>query len=181
MKNLGLLVFGILSGIFQSTVAQNRAVTGWVFDSETLENLPSSVVYDTETNLYTESNSEGFYQLLTKSGKRTLIVASPGYASVEIEVEVDGVVLKNVFLKPVGFDEEDNSSAIAALYTSKTSYYRPLPRQINQFKSLFGISDPVKLMQFLPGVSGGIEGLSSSYIRGSNADQNLFLMNGLPL
>ncbi|MGB1093367.1 MAG: TonB-dependent receptor [Bacteroidia bacterium] len=181
MKNIGLLVIGILSGIFQFTLAQNRAVTGWVFDSETLENLPSSVVYDPETNLYTESNSEGFYQLLTKSGKRTLIVASPGYSSVEIEVEVDGVVLKNVFLKPVGFDEEDNSSAIAALYTSKTSYYRPLPRQINQFKSLFGISDPVKLMQFLPGVSGGIEGLSSSYIRGSNSDQNLFLMNGLPL
>lgn len=181
MKQSFLLVVFLLSATFQMASAQNRAVTGWIFDSETLENLPSSVVYDPETNLYTESNSEGFYQLLTKSGSRKLIFASPGYIAKEIQVDVDGVVLQNVFLKPVDFDEEDNSSSISALYTSKTSYYRPLPRQISQFKSLFGLSDPVKIMQFLPGVSGGIEGMSSSYIRGSNSDQNLFLMNGLPL
>ena len=161
--------------------AQNQAVTGWVFDELTLENISSAVIIDKATNLYTESNSEGYYQLLTQNGKRELWYAAPGYKAHRVEVDVQGVVLNNVFLKPVDFDEPDSSAELAALFTSKTSFYKVLPRQVLQYKSLFGISDPLKIFQFLPGVNGGIEGLSSTYVRGSNSDQNLMLMNGLPL
>lgn len=165
----------------QNVMAQNQAVTGWIFDEATLENIPSAVIIDKQTNLYTESNSEGYYQLLTRNGQRELWYAAPGYKAHKVIVDVKGVVLNNVFLKPVDFDEVDSSAELAALFTSKTSFYKVLPRQVQQYKSLFGISDPLKIFQFLPGVMGGIEGLSSLYIRGSNSDQNLMLMNGLPL
>lgn len=171
----------LLLFICSSLGAQNQAVTGWVFDEKTLENIGSAVIIDKATNLYTESNSEGYYQLLTKNGSRELWYAAPGYKAHKIKLDVKGVVMHNVFLKPVDFDEADSSAELVALYTSKTSYYKVLPRQIQQYKSLLGISDPLKLFQFLPGVSGGIEGLSSTYVRGSNSDQNLMLMNGLPL
>lgn len=168
-------------GVSSFSKAQNQAVTGWVFNEKTLENIPSAVIIDKETNLYTESNVEGYYQLLTRNGDRELWYAAPGFKSQKVIVDVSGVVMKNVFLQPLGFDEADSSAELVALYTSKTSYYSLLPRQIQQYKSLLAISDPLKLFQFLPGVSGGIEGLSSTYVRGSNSDQNLMLMNGLPL
>lgn len=177
MRLLLLFFWSISTNI----MAQNQAVTGWVFDEATLENIPSAVIIDKATNLYTESNSEGYYQLLTTNGERELWYAAPGYKAHKVVISVKGVVLNNVFLKPVDFDESDSSAELAALYTSKTSFYKVLPRQVQQYKSLFGISDPVKIFQFLPGVNGGIEGLSSTYIRGSNSDQNLMLMNGLPL
>ncbi len=173
-----LLILGMSCQVIS---AQNQAVTGWVFDEKTLENIPSAIVIDKATNLYTEANSEGYYQLLTRNGLRTLWYAAPGYKAFKVEIDVRGVVMNNVFLKPVEFDEPDSSAELAALYTSKTSFYKVLPRQVQQYKSLFGISDPIKIFQFLPGVSGGIEGLSSTYVRGSNSDQNLMLMNGLPL
>ena len=61
----------------QNVMAQNQAVTGWIFDEATLENIPSAVIIDKQTNLYTESNSEGYYQLLTRNGQRELWYAAP--------------------------------------------------------------------------------------------------------
>jgi hypothetical protein len=175
------LIILIIFVIQNTLCAQNQAVTGWVFNKQTLENIPSAVIVDVKTNLYTESNIEGYYQLLTSKGDRELWYAAPGFKSQRVQLSVSGVVFNNVFLEPLDFDEIDSSALIVSLYTSKTSFYSALPRQIYQYKSLFGISDPIKLFQFLPGVSGGIEGLSSTYVRGSNSDQNLILMNGLPL
>ncbi len=174
---IGLLL--LLSA--QQLIAQNQAVTGWVFNKKTLENIASAVVIDIKTNLYTESNVEGYYQLLTSRGEREFWYAAPGFKSKKVELSVSGVIFNNVFLEPLEFDETDSFAELVALYTSKTSFYSVLPRQIYQYKSLLGISDPIKLLQFLPGVGGGIDGLSSTYIRGSNSDQNLMLMNGLPI
>ncbi len=167
--------------IFQSLNAQNQAVTGWVFDKLTLEVIPSAVIIDDGSKLYTESNSKGYYQLLTSNGEQKLIIAAAGYKAARIQVEVRGLTNKNVFLVPVDFDQDDSTAEFTSLYSSKTSYFKPLKRQMVQYQTMFSIADPVKLLQNLPGVSGGFEGLSSLFIRGSNADQNLLLMNGLPL
>ena len=53
--------------------------------------------------------------------------------------------------------------------------------KLNQSPLFLGINDPIKLIQFLPGVSGGMEGSSQLNIRGGNSDQTLFLMDGLPI
>ncbi len=46
---------------------------------------------------------------------------------------------------------------------------------------MFGEPDVVKALQTLPGVSPGIEGLTGLYVRGGDNDQNLFMLQGLPL
>jgi hypothetical protein len=164
-----------------SLFAQNQAVTGWVFDKKTLETIPSAIIVDNSSNIYSESNNKGYYQIVSKYGEHDFVFAAPGYKALKVKIDVSGIVLHNVFLEPTDFDEEGETEIYTSLYSSKTSYYKTLPRQVIQDKTMFGISDPIKILQNLPGVSGGFEGLSSTFVRGSNADQNLLLMNGLPL
>jgi len=175
-------IFGLICLFFASFLqAQGRAVTGWIFDKVTLETIPSAIVINDTSEVYATSNSSGYFQILSKQGRQKLIFAAPGYRPEVIYIDVFGVENKNIFLEPVYFDQMDSTEEFTSLRTSKTSYYKPLNRQLVQSKTIFSISDPVKLLQFIPGVMGGFEGLSSNYVRGSNSDQNLSLMNGLPL
>jgi outer membrane receptor for ferrienterochelin and colicin len=46
---------------------------------------------------------------------------------------------------------------------------------------LFGETDLIKSLQYLPGVSSGLEGTSGIIVRGGGADQNLILLDGVPV
>lgn len=47
--------------------------------------------------------------------------------------------------------------------------------------TLLGEADPVKTIQLLPGIQGGSEGLSGILVRGGGPDQNLVMLDGIPL
>ncbi|MDR0794589.1 MAG: TonB-dependent receptor plug domain-containing protein, partial [Tannerella sp.] len=52
---------------------------------------------------------------------------------------------------------------------------------IKQIPVVFGEADIIKALQTQPGVSAGSEGLSGMYVRGGNEDENLFMLDGIPL
>ncbi len=179
MKKAGIFLLFIC--LFWNIQAQYVGLTGWIFNKETLETIPGAIIVDEKTTFFSEATEQGYYQTVSKKGLREITYAAPGYKTQRISIELEKSTVKNVFLVPVDFDEDDSSAEYTSLYNDKASYYKALPRQIKQGNSILSLSDPIKLMQFLPGVSGGIEGLSSLYVRGSNSDQNLILMNGMPL
>src|SRR5690606_28378397 len=46
---------------------------------------------------------------------------------------------------------------------------------------ILGEADVLKVIQLLPGVQSGTEGTSGIYVRGGGPDQNLFLLDGVPV
>ena len=46
---------------------------------------------------------------------------------------------------------------------------------------LFGEADVVKTLQTQPGVAEGIEGMAGMYVHGGNADENLYMLENVPL
>lgn len=54
-------------------------------------------------------------------------------------------------------------------------------RQLQVSPLFFGERDIIKTLQFLPGVSSGMEGSSQLNIRGGTNDQTLYLMDGVPV
>lgn len=46
---------------------------------------------------------------------------------------------------------------------------------------MFGESDVVKALQLQPGISAGAEGLAGMHVHGGNADENLFMLDNVPL
>lgn len=53
--------------------------------------------------------------------------------------------------------------------------------QIKAVPVLFGEADILKAIQLLPGVQSGNEGTGGMYVRGGGPDENLFLLDGIPL
>lgn len=47
--------------------------------------------------------------------------------------------------------------------------------------ALLGEVDVMKVLQLMPGVQGGTEGSSGLYVRGGGPNQNLILLDGVPV
>jgi hypothetical protein len=69
-----------------SLFAQNQAVTGWVFDKKTLETIPSAIIVDNSSNIYSESNNKGYYQIVSKYGEHDFVFAAPGYKAMKVKI-----------------------------------------------------------------------------------------------
>ncbi|MFZ9970173.1 MAG: TonB-dependent receptor plug domain-containing protein [Bacteroidia bacterium] len=156
-------------------------VYGWVYNNQTLETIPGAIAIDSASHEFTEATQQGYYQLAARKGLRTYIFVAAGFKPKVLQLDIDNPKSQNVFLDPTPRGVSDSSALYLSLYDAQVSTFKPLKRQVTDAPTLLSLTDPVKYLQFLPGVSGGIEGLSGMYVRGSNADQSLFLMNGLPV
>ena len=54
-------------------------------------------------------------------------------------------------------------------------------QQIKKVPALLGEVDVLRVLQLLPGVQSGGEGQSGFYVRGGSPDQNLILLDGVPV
>ncbi len=66
-----------------------------------------------------------------------------------------------------------NSANIGALNVSRD--------MIAKTPVIFGESDIIKTLQFEPGVSGGVEATAGMYVHGGNVDENLYMLDNIPL
>lgn len=55
------------------------------------------------------------------------------------------------------------------------------PENIAGTPTLFGEADVIKALQTQPGVATGAEGLAGMYVHGGEADENLYMLDGVPL
>lgn len=46
---------------------------------------------------------------------------------------------------------------------------------------IFGESDLIKTLQLEPGISSGVEGLAGMYVHGGNVDENMYMLDNIPL
>ncbi len=67
------------------------------------------------------------------------------------------------------------------LQDTKMGFHSLSASEILRMPVIFGEPDVVKALHALPGVSAGMEGFSGLYVRGGENDQNLFLLDRLPL
>lgn len=54
-------------------------------------------------------------------------------------------------------------------------------RDIQRLPAILGEVDVIKALQLMPGVQGGNEGFAGLYVRGGSPDQNLVLLDGVPI
>jgi len=54
-------------------------------------------------------------------------------------------------------------------------------KDVESVPTILGEKDILKAIQLLPGVKSGVEGTSGIYVRGGGPDQNLILMDGVPI
>ncbi len=128
------------------------------------------------------SNFYGYYSLTVPSNA-TLVYSYVGYATLKQQVNLSSDVTISPRLAPKILDEviiEGNKEESPEL-TPQVSTIKLSSRQLMNLPAIGGEVDVLKAIQLLPGVQSGKEGMSGIYVRGGGPDQNLFLLDGVPL
>ncbi|MDR2286277.1 MAG: TonB-dependent receptor [Prevotellaceae bacterium] len=173
----------ILSFCFAvSLSAQNYTVSGYIRDAKTKEVLIGSNIYETEHKKGCTTNDYGFYSLTLPRGKGTVRCSSLGYANMEISIDLLKDTLIQVYLIPVS--EELGEVVITNDTKLKDMRLGIIDMSVQQIKNtpaLLGEADLMKSLQFVSGVQHTTEGKSDLSVRGGSPDQNLILLDGIPV
>ncbi len=169
---------------YQLTFAQKYTISGYVQDMRSGEKIYSANVYDLRTKLGTTTNEYGFFSLTLNSDSVDLSVSFVGYSAfttkiflksdIKLTIELDpSIQLAEVIIMDKKSDEMVKSTQMSMIEMPVT--------QIKALPVLLGEADVLKSLQLMPGVQSGSEGTSGLYVRGGGPDQNLILLDGVPV
>jgi len=158
-------------------------VSGYVFDEITGEPLIGAHVNDKVSKLGTVSNEAGFYSLTIPQSDSALIIVS--FIGYEKKMErISKTQLINFKLSP-GIEISEVTVIQSAggdfIRKNEMSAVKLQPKQVNKLPGFFGETDIMKVLQLTPGVQSGGEAKSDIFVRGGSPDQNLILLDGVPL
>ena len=175
-----ILLWVVSSEIF----SQRCVISGVITDNQTGETLISANVYENSSLRGTISNNYGFYSLILPAGKATIVCSYIGYQTQEIELDLTHNITVDFKLEPVLEIEEvaiTDKSPQQTVRSSQMSVLELPVLQAKQLPVLFGEVDIIKSLQLMPGVQSGTEGSTGLYVRGGGPDQNLILLDGVPV
>ena len=163
----------ILLSIPFISFSQNK-VSGFVYDKNTGETLVGANIYGTRVG--TGTNGYGYFSIFTKEKK--LQISYVGYKTKTIGITTDTIV-KIYLVSTEQLNEvivTDNVEKRGELnsFEIKASTIASLP-------TMLGDPDIFKSIQLLPGVAMGSDGGSDFYVRGGSKDQNLIMIDDVPI
>ncbi|WP_346862415.1 TonB-dependent receptor [uncultured Draconibacterium sp.] len=165
-----------------SSSAQKVTISGYISDVATGEMLINANVYAPVHQSGNISNVYGFYSVTLPAGDISLQYSFVGYEKQEIKLNTLKDTVLNVSLKLAGeLDEIVVSANKSKVERTQMSMVEIQSAQLQKLPVLFGEPDVLKVIQLLPGVQSGAEGTSGIYVRGGGPDQNLFLLDGVPV
>ncbi len=168
-----------------TTYSQNITISGYISDNETGEKLIGANIFESNAGRGATSNNYGFYSLtVPKSDSIFINISYIGYVSISDTIDVKSGLSKNYSLIPGTILAEVIVNANKGQITDKASEMSVISiplSQIENLPSIGGESDIMKALQLMPGVSSGNEASSGIYVRGGTPDQNLILLDDVPL
>ena len=168
-----------------SVFGQRHTINGYISDAASGERLIGATVVDTVSGYGAVSNNSGFYIFILYDGKVCLCFSYVGYAPSDlIEVNLDSDTLVSVFLQENTRLQEVTVVGHQSLNAPQSVQMSAIEVPVQQIKgipALGGEVDVIKALQLLPGVQSGSEGSAGLYVRGGGPDENLIILDGVPL
>ena len=177
----------LLSIIFCSIniFAQKISISGYIKDAASGEALIGANIYDKDTYRNTASNNYGYYSISFPVGDTiNLVFSYVGYIKQYKQLYLLKDTVLNISLKIGKTIEEVKVTAkrnIPVEQRTQTSIVEIPMKNIKLMPQLMGESNLLKTIQMVPGVKRGNEGSSAIYVRGGSPDQNLILLDEVPL
>jgi len=160
-------------------------ISGYIEDAQTGERLIAANIWESHTSKGTTSNDYGFFSLKIPAGEAELHASYLGYqSSIKIfpHSKNQTVQLKldpSITLKEIIVNASDFTEVQAHLNLSKGT-----PVNLRNLKtnvSLVGESDIMQYFSNQANIQSGSDGIGGLNIRGGEADQNLVLLDGVPI
>ncbi len=167
-----------------TSFGQQVTIAGYVQDSLSGERLIGATFIESEGKHYTLTNEYGFFSLSLPKGRHyTFEIRFVGYNKVEwpIFLRADTTVLIHLAPATNQLEEVEVKAQRMEIKPTDGSVARLSAQEIKSLPRLLGEADALRAFQLLPGIQGGAEGSSALYVRGGSPDQNLFLLDDVPL
>lgn len=158
-------------------------ISGFLKEAGSKEVLIAANIYDMVLLRGTVSNEFGYYSLTLPEGNVPLRASFVGYAPKEMNIDLRSDTtlnielsrynnLLNIEVDVVNFEPPaDAGAGVVSI---------PI-QQVKDMPSLMGESDIIRAMQHTPGIQCGEEGFGGMSVRGGNSDQNIVMLDNVPL
>lgn len=180
-KTFVLLAALVLSATSLSAQTSRRiTVSGLITDAETGETIIGAGAMSGKSGAVT--NDFGFYTLTLPSNADSVRFVSMGYQTLAVKLTAKDTVLNVKLIPGVALKEAVVTARkeTGAKATKMSALEMPVT-VIKSAPAIFGEPDVMKALQLLPGVQGGVDGFAGLYVRGGGPDENLLLLDGIPV
>lgn len=174
----------LLVGREISISPRSFTISGFISDQESGEPLQGANIYHPLSGKGAISNEYGFYSLTLRAGNFNLIYSYVGHETQTIAIQLENNFIRNIELFPsldlpqVVVVPKDSLLENQANDISTVDIQR---EAADQLPSLGGEPDLLRVAHLLPGVQTGADGVGGIFVRGGSADQNLVLIDGVPI
>ncbi len=154
-------------------------LSGFISDSSNGEVLIGANIFDAKKKVGARTDAHGYFSLTLPEASYSFIVSYVGFAKKKVELSLNANrrlnidmnqnnTLKKIIIK------NDNEDIMDAQFTIK-------PNTINLLPTLAGEHDPIRALQYLPGVKSGTETSTGLFVRGGAPEENLILLDGVTI
>lgn len=163
----------------------NITISGYVEDASSHERLIGADVFLPDLQVGTTTNKFGFYSLTFNPSTDSLSLAASfvGYAQqlFKLSAQRDHKLDIRINTKSQELSEVTVTDDDLRAHNPQMSQIRLSAKEIEGIPAFFGEEDVLKSIQMLPGVQRGSEGNINYIVRGGGPDQNLILLDGVPV
>lgn len=181
---LRILVFIFFFFVFQFVHSQSHVVKGYVVDSASRESMIGVTVFDEKNHVGSTTNSFGFYSVTISGDSAAISFSYVGYAQVNHRFKLNKDTTLNISMSVAVTQLKEIKINVAKKTENSSASFGQInidAKKLNTMPSFAGETDPLKIMQLMPGVKSGQEGTNGIYVRGGNTDQNLILLDDAPV
>ena len=164
---------------------RTATLSGRIYDGSTNEALVGAVIYDEKTKSGATADPQGNYAIELPVGEHNLRVSFVGYEDrfQAIRLISDDSIDFGLFESSIYLDEFTVTAqrAEANLTRTQMSVITLDARTLKQLPGAYGEADIIRSFSMLPGVQTIGEFGTGFHIRGGSADQNLILVEDVPI
>ena len=183
MKRTTTLLLSVLTAICLQAQTKHT-VSGYITDKSSKETLIGATVLDLKSSRGAITNEYGFYSLTLPDGPVEIRTGYVGYKPVVIPFTLHRDTVINIDVPTIDELNEvtiyGNREILGVRGSQMSAVDIPI-EQIKAVPAMFGETDVLKALQLLPGVQAGTEATAGIYVRGGNPDENLLLLDGVPV
>lgn len=160
--------------------AQEVQLSGYIKSIESGEIISDAVVYVDNGERNTISNEYGYFNFQVPTTARTLHVSYIGYKEYSLALFLAKDTLIKVELEGFQLQTVEVVATKNVVVHSPSILNVPVA-DLQKIPNIGGESDILKSLAIYPGVTLGAEGSANLYVRGGTPDQNLILLDGIPV
>lgn len=181
--NMRLSILAVLILMRFELFAQEKfTVSGHVKDSQSGEEMIGAIISIKEDKrIHAMANSYGFFSLTVPTGEYVLVVKYIGYQPFEQKIRLNQNIALDILLEATKFETEEvivtGKKDSENVTGTQVGVQKLQINEISKIPVIFGEKDILKTLQLLPGIKSAGDGNSGFYVRGSNSDGNLILLD----